>query len=385
MSWWQRQAARVRGLIAVLVVTGAGLALYEQTPLGPLGRMAYNWAAGTRYQGPSPLAAFTDASGRTYGFLLPVDEKAVQAIEATVSCLPLAQLQEIARASEVDAVGLEALIGAHAQMNNTACVLELPAELLARTVEVLPAGTTREAVRSDPQLAARGLARLLGVEHKQFAHSDLSVELAVESLLVGRAAVQSAVAAASAAGLRRPESLEVHRSLLPAGTSNRADRALWVLARMSLGRLLWPAEGFTRITSNFGERINPVTGQQQFHNGVDVAMPVGTLLRAILGGAVARVGYDAVSGNYIRVSHGYGLESVFCHLSYVTAASAAAVIRGESVAQSGNTGRSTGPHLHFAIKMFGRDVDPVALYQGVLPLPLPPKPASAPATLPKVP
>lgn len=383
MSWWRRQAARVRGLISLLVVSGAAVALYEQTPIGPLGRMAYNWAAGTHYRGPSPLAAFTDASGRSYGFLLPVDEKAVQAIEAAVSCLPRPQLQEIARASEVDAVGLEALIGAHALMNNGTCTIELPADLLARTVEVLPAGTTREAVRSDPPLAARGLARLLGVEHKQFAHGDLSVELAVESLLIGRAAVQSAVAAASAAGLRRPESLEVHRSLLPAGASNRADRALWVLARMSLGRLLWPAEGFTRITSNYGARINPVTGQQQHHNGVDVAMPVGTLLRAILGGAVARVGHDAVSGNYIRVNHGYGLESVFCHLSSVTAADAAAVIRGEQVALSGNTGRSTGPHLHFAIKMFGRDVDPVALYQGVLPPP--PRPASAPATQPPAP
>ncbi|MBN2360993.1 MAG: M23 family metallopeptidase [Deltaproteobacteria bacterium] len=377
MTWWQRQAARVRGLIALLVVVGAALALYEQTPLGPISRMAYNWARGTTYRGPSPLAAFTDAGGRSYGFLVPVDEQAVQAIEAAASCLARPQLQDIARASEVDVAGLEALIGAHARVNDAGCTLELPADLLARTVEVLPAGTTREAVRSDPQLAARGLARLLGAEQQQFRHSALAVELAVESLLIGRSAVQGAVAAATAAGLRRPESLEVHRALLPAGAANRADRALWVMARMSLNRLLWPAEGFTRITSGFGERVHPVTGRKQFHNGIDIAMPVGTLLRAILAGNVVRIGRDAISGNYLRINHGYGLESVFCHLSYATASDVAAVLRGEPVGLSGNTGRSTGPHLHFGIKMFGRDVDPMALYRGVLPPP--PAAASAPA------
>jgi murein DD-endopeptidase MepM/ murein hydrolase activator NlpD len=203
------------------------------------------------------------------------------------------------------------------------------------------------------------LAPRLAREQQFFAMADLKGELAIESLLLGRTEVVKAVNAAHASGLPWPYTLEQHQRLLPSTLARRVGEALAVLARARLGHLAWPAGQSTRITSAFGERVHPLGGGKRLHEGIDLSMPVGTEVRAVLAGRVTRVGQDRVAGRFLRLSHGYGIESVYCHLDRVEVSQHDAVEVGQVVARSGNTGRSTGPHLHYALLLHGRAVDPV--------------------------
>jgi murein DD-endopeptidase MepM/ murein hydrolase activator NlpD len=105
-------------------------------------------------------------------------------------------------------------------------------------------------------------------------------------------------------------------------------------------------------------RTHPVLGQEKFHDGVDLAVPVGTPVIAAQGGKVAVVGQSAVSGRYVVIDHGYGVHTSYCHLSSAPIAQGSAIGRSETFALSGNTGRSTGPHLHYGVKIGGKWVDP---------------------------
>jgi murein DD-endopeptidase MepM/ murein hydrolase activator NlpD len=361
MSALQRLGERLRALVVTALALLGGLALVQATPLGPLARMAWQAAHGLRYRGPSPLASYRGEGGRSYGFLLPADDKAVAFIVASSSCLSAGLLQQIAEASAVDAASLRALVDAHASVEAGACRVQLPAALEAQVVELLPGGTSREGLRADPELSARGLARLLAARRSVFVDTADPDGLALEAVLLGREAVQRALTVARAAGVARAEDFEAHRAHLPSSATAAADAAVAVLARARLARMLWPVETRFRITSPFGERLHPVLKVAKFHNGVDVAVPVGTPIRSVLDGNVTRVASDNVSGRYVRVAHGLGIEAVYCHLERAQSAELDAVQRGQAVALSGNTGRSTGPHLHFTLRLYGRPIDPLGV------------------------
>lgn len=97
------------------------------------------------------------------------------------------------------------------------------------------------------------------------------------------------------------------------------------------------------------------------HAGVDLAVPIGSEVRATGGGRVVATGTDSAYGLFVRVNHGGGYESMYGHLSRVVVARGDAVRVGQVIALSGNTGRSTAPHLHFEIRRAGRSVDPLSL------------------------
>lgn len=119
-----------------------------------------------------------------------------------------------------------------------------------------------------------------------------------------------------------------------------------------------PVTGRPRMSSPFGERIHPVTGKRSMHRGVDLAVPSGTNIFSPASGRVARVWTDSTCGNGLRITHSDGYETVYCHLSDTIVASGEQVNAGCLVAKSGNTGRSTGPHLHYAIKKNGDYINP---------------------------
>ena len=122
---------------------------------------------------------------------------------------------------------------------------------------------------------------------------------------------------------------------------------------------LWinPIEGI--ISSPGGLRYNPVTGRREFHDGIDIAAPIGTPIVAPKDGIVLAVGTSATYGRYLRLGHPDGYISFFAHL-YATVAQEGDILRqGERIAYSGNTGRSTGPHLHYGIFRDGQFVDPI--------------------------
>ena len=137
--------------------------------------------------------------------------------------------------------------------------------------------------------------------------------------------------------------------------------SLWqAVIRLSHGqqtRFIWPLEG--KITSPFGWRIHPVYGTRQHHNGIDIDVPVGTTVRAAASGKVYFTGDDPEGyGTMLILQHTDGYLTVYGHLSSILVSKGQYVEVGQPIAESGNTGVSTGPHLHFEIRNGEFPVDP---------------------------
>lgn len=116
-----------------------------------------------------------------------------------------------------------------------------------------------------------------------------------------------------------------------------------------------------RISSSFGMRPNPFTGKPHFHNGVDLAAPIGTEVYATREGRVTEMGNDPVFGNYIVIAHDDNWASLYGHLSAILVQRYSYVTTGTIIGKVGSTGQSTGPHLHFELRKNGTVLDPTKL------------------------
>lgn len=117
-----------------------------------------------------------------------------------------------------------------------------------------------------------------------------------------------------------------------------------------------PANGW--ITSKFGYRFSPFTGSKVMHAGLDIAAPTGTPISAPADGIVSFAGYDSGYGKLVTIDHGYGLATRFGHTSQIYVKVGQRIKRGDPIAAVGNTGRSTGPHLHYEVRVNGAAVNP---------------------------
>ena len=124
------------------------------------------------------------------------------------------------------------------------------------------------------------------------------------------------------------------------------------------GMFKWPAPSYTRISSDYGWRMHPTLGVEKFHNGVDMAAPGGSPILAAYGGEVIAASYNSSMGNYIMINHGGGLITIYMHASALYVSKGAMVARGDKIAAVGTTGRSTGNHLHFGVRLNGEYVSP---------------------------
>jgi len=137
---------------------------------------------------------------------------------------------------------------------------------------------------------------------------------------------------------------------------------------MTQEKYIYPTVKTFRISSKFGKRIHPVTGERKFHNGVDIACPVGTILKNTIGqGRCTKVGYDELNGHFLRIQHDNGLLTSYAHLNKVIIKEGNTVSPGEVFALTGNTGLGTGAHLHFRVRIMQKgqwiDVDPELYFQ----------------------
>lgn len=114
-----------------------------------------------------------------------------------------------------------------------------------------------------------------------------------------------------------------------------------------------------RITSNYGVRIHPITNENDFHTGIDIAAKENTSILSVLDGTVIDIGFSNFYGNYITIKHCRGFVSTYCHCNKILAKVGANIKQGERIALVGSTGISTGPHLHFEIKYNGITYDPM--------------------------
>jgi len=124
------------------------------------------------------------------------------------------------------------------------------------------------------------------------------------------------------------------------------------------GTFKFPLASYTRISDDYGYRIHPILNVKQFHNGVDFASPKGTAIYAAYDGKVVAATYSATMGNYVMIDHGDGLYTIYMHASALYVSKNDIVIRGETIAAVGSTGRSTGNHLHFSVRKNGEYVSP---------------------------
>ena len=122
------------------------------------------------------------------------------------------------------------------------------------------------------------------------------------------------------------------------------------------GALSWPVSG--TITSPFGWRHSPFGSGLEFHQGLDIAAPMGTTITASAGGTVISAGWYGGYGNYILLDHGGGVATGYGHCSQIFVQAGQAIQKGQAIGAVGSTGASTGPHLHFEVRVNGQPVDP---------------------------
>lgn len=113
------------------------------------------------------------------------------------------------------------------------------------------------------------------------------------------------------------------------------------------------------LTSNFGMRNHPIMGGRRKHQGVDLAAPTGTPVYATADGMVGKAEWFSSYGHYVEIDHGADLETRYAHMSRLAVAAGERVKKGEIIGYVGSTGRSTGPHLHYEVRVDGMAVNPM--------------------------
>jgi murein DD-endopeptidase MepM/ murein hydrolase activator NlpD len=120
---------------------------------------------------------------------------------------------------------------------------------------------------------------------------------------------------------------------------------------------LWPVRGF--LASGFGVRLSPFTDTKVFHQGLDIGAVKGSPARAAAAGKVVRSGFESLYGNLVVIDHGNGYRTLYAHLSERLVAEGDVVQRGDEIGKVGETGRTTGPHLHYEVHVNGLPVNPI--------------------------
>ena len=148
--------------------------------------------------------------------------------------------------------------------------------------------------------------------------------------------------------------------------ADRANRILDQMDQLNIYRIAaqkapfaTPVKAGFRFTSGFGERRDPKTGGRRMHEGVDFAGPVGTPLYSTADGVVIHAGWQSGYGRLVKIQHEFGIETRYAHLSKISVNVGQRVSRGERIGDMGASGRVTGPHLHYEVRVGGQAVNPM--------------------------
>ena len=125
------------------------------------------------------------------------------------------------------------------------------------------------------------------------------------------------------------------------------------------GELAWPVPGYNKITSNYGMRVHPITGQYKLHTGVDIGAPMGAEFVAANDGIVIKAEYNTAYGNMVILDHGGGISTLYAHGTDILVTVGQTVKKNEPILKVGSTGYSTGPHAHFEVRINGVVTDPL--------------------------
>lgn len=219
--------------------------------------------------------------------------------------------------------------------------------------------------------------QILEMEHAELLELQEQTEAkhaSVEQLLAAKQAelkkVESQIAAAEAEVSEYEKDLKAQESSIKAieaeikrqeeEAKKKAAAAGKTYTTKSIGdiKFIWPCPASSRITSTFGSRTSPTEGASSNHKGIDIGAPTGTNIVASAAGTVVVSTYSYSAGNYVMVNHGGGVYTVYMHASKLLVSVGDTVKQGQTIAKVGSTGYSTGPHLHFGIRVNGTYVNP---------------------------
>jgi len=132
------------------------------------------------------------------------------------------------------------------------------------------------------------------------------------------------------------------------------------------GTFVFPVASYVYISSRFGMRVHPITGEYKSHTGMDIASNQGTSVYACDSGTVVLAQWYGGYGNCIMIDHGNGYKTLYGHLSVISVSNGQTVSQGDTIGQVGSTGNSTGPHLHLEVYKDGSRIDPEQFYSGLV-------------------
>lgn len=368
---------RDRGLLDFLAAVVAVTAVYTGTPLGGIADRLVNRTLGLG-RPQKPLVAW---------FQLAPDPARERKPGALIAELPLSKPEEqdahlekvAARVLDPDLARAFAAVasGGVVTMDDAGAlwydVRPLPHQAADRAALGLAAratGAAAGALENGLRDRLADAVDLLAAERDRLGGD----EAALAAWAVGYDVVQRAVDRARLTGAAHPARLSGFRAHLLHADGDRAASFVDAVGalRVAYG-MRWPLAGAYPLTSGFGLRTHPILGGRRNHDGVDLGAPKGTPVHAAADGVVTYAGFDGVNGLYVKVDHGYGLDTAYCHASRLAVHQGERVKAGQVLAYVGSTGRSTGPHLHYGVFVARTPVDPVVFRPPDLKLPFAPE------------
>ncbi|PTL77900.1 M23 family metallopeptidase [Vitiosangium sp. GDMCC 1.1324] len=316
----------VRGLLDFSLAVLCLWTAWHHTPVGALVRRSAAWALGSRSTARPLLAYYDGVSG------------------TGVSAPTLAPVAPPLRPfSDMEALAY----GTHLALKGLSPSARAPAFALAGELGIPPESLLDE---TRGPVAARRL-------HEALNGAFPLEESRLTAVFAGRVPARYALERVAAEG-GTPD-LERLARQLPPGFEDATVAAAQALALATAFGLAWPVPEHTPVTSPFGYRTHPVLGTRKLHTGVDLSVREGSEVHVVADGTVRRASEDGVNGRVLIVDHGRGVTTAYCHNSELLVRPGQRVARGELIARSGNTGRSTGPHLHYQLELSAQPVDPL--------------------------
>lgn len=144
--------------------------------------------------------------------------------------------------------------------------------------------------------------------------------------------------------------------------AEQANQTYTGVGSNATGTFMWPSASSTYITSVYGWRMHPIYHTERFHSGVDIGASAGTDVLAADSGTVSIATYSSSYGNYVVIYHSSSLSTLYAHMSSLAVSAGDTVSKGQTIGYVGSTGNSTGPHLHFEIRVNGSTVDPLSYF-----------------------
>ena len=339
-----------RRLRLLLELACAGLVLSVMmtvTPVGGIIRGAYEYVTGKDGDLP-PLASY---------FSVPSSDSDAVRIARQLASVPTPGSKAYEAATRA---GLDPHLARAVVVVSSGGKLAVDGDAQVRLSKTASAAFARVGLKPLPPNSAPAVRRdwlLQGMS--KLSRRLASEDAALAALVADLDQVEFALDRARAAGAADASTLDgFARYLSPRSRKRAVAFASDVLALRTAYGMGNPVRTAHRVTSRFGWRKHPVLGQRKLHTGIDVAIPTGTGLHAVAAGKVVYAAEDSVNGKFVKIDHGNGLTSAYCHASKLIVSRGDRVAKGAKIALSGATGRATGPHLHFQVEIDRKPVDP---------------------------